>query len=83
MLASSQDIPVRCFAVGAQRPVNAGQQFFGTVSRGLATLIEKAVGQWGTERMRARRRDGIILEFRGKRSYDWISVRPAPILRSW
>jgi hypothetical protein len=27
--------------------VNAGQQFFGTVSRGLATLIEKAVGQWG------------------------------------
>jgi hypothetical protein len=27
--------------------VNAGQQFFGTVSRGLATLIENAVGQWG------------------------------------
>jgi hypothetical protein len=27
--------------------VNAGQQFFGTVSRGLATLIEKAVSQWG------------------------------------
>ena len=27
--------------------VSAGQQFFGTVSRGLASLIEKAVGQWG------------------------------------
>ena len=27
--------------------VSAGQQFFGTVSRGLATLIEKAVSQWG------------------------------------
>ena len=27
--------------------VNAGHRFFGTVSRGLATLIEKAVGQWG------------------------------------
>jgi hypothetical protein len=27
--------------------VNAGQQFFGTVSRGLASLIERAVGQWG------------------------------------
>ena len=27
--------------------VNAGHHFFGTVSRGLATLIEKAVGQWG------------------------------------
>ena len=27
--------------------VSAGQQFFGTVSRSLASLIEKAVGQWG------------------------------------
>jgi hypothetical protein len=27
--------------------VNTGHQFFGTVSRGLATVIEKAVGQWG------------------------------------
>jgi hypothetical protein len=27
--------------------VNAGHHFFGTVSRGLATLIEKAVSQWG------------------------------------
>jgi hypothetical protein len=27
--------------------VGAGQQFFGTVSSGLASLIERAVGQWG------------------------------------
>jgi hypothetical protein len=27
--------------------VTAGHRFFGTVSRGLATLIEKAVSQWG------------------------------------
>ena len=27
--------------------VNAGQKFFGSVSQGLATVIEKAVGQWG------------------------------------
>jgi hypothetical protein len=27
--------------------VNAGHRFFGTVSRGLATVIETAVGQWG------------------------------------
>ena len=27
--------------------VSAGQQFFGTVSRGLASLIERAIGQWG------------------------------------
>ena len=27
--------------------VAAGHQFFGTVSRGLATIIEKAVSQWG------------------------------------
>jgi hypothetical protein len=27
--------------------VNAGHRFFGTVSRGLATVIEKAVAQWG------------------------------------
>jgi hypothetical protein len=27
--------------------VNAGHRFFGTVSRGLATVIEKAVSQWG------------------------------------
>jgi hypothetical protein len=27
--------------------VDAGQQFFGTISRGLASLIERAVGQWG------------------------------------
>ena len=27
--------------------VNAGQKFFGTISQGLATVIEKAVSQWG------------------------------------
>lgn len=27
--------------------VSAGHQFFGTVSRGLASVIENAVGQWG------------------------------------
>ena len=27
--------------------VSTGQQFFGTISRGLASLIERAVGQWG------------------------------------
>jgi hypothetical protein len=27
--------------------VNAGHQFFGTVSQGLATVIERAVSQWG------------------------------------
>jgi hypothetical protein len=27
--------------------VNAGHEFFGTVSQGLASVIEKAVGQWG------------------------------------
>jgi hypothetical protein len=27
--------------------VSAGQQFFGTISRSLASLIERAVGQWG------------------------------------
>ena len=27
--------------------VDAGQKFFGTISQGLATVIEKAVSQWG------------------------------------
>jgi hypothetical protein len=27
--------------------VNAGHNFFGTISRGLAQVVEKAVGQWG------------------------------------
>ena len=27
--------------------VNAGHSFFGTVSRGLAQIVEKAVSQWG------------------------------------
>jgi len=48
--ASAQTVPPReqqqpAFTSGEL--VSAGQQFFGTVSRGLASLIEKAVGQWG------------------------------------
>jgi hypothetical protein len=43
--ASPPDQPPPAYAPGEL--VNAGQQFFGTISRGLATLIEKAVGQWG------------------------------------
>jgi hypothetical protein len=31
----------------AQEIVNAGHNFFGTVSRGLAQIVEKAVSQWG------------------------------------
>jgi hypothetical protein len=31
----------------ANELVDAGHRFFGGVSRGLATIIEKAVGQWG------------------------------------
>ena len=27
--------------------INAGHNFFGTVSRGLAQVVEKAVSQWG------------------------------------
>jgi hypothetical protein len=32
---------------GAGELIAAGHQFFGTVSRGLATVIERAVSQWG------------------------------------
>jgi hypothetical protein len=47
--------PVQPVAPPVQQPsgftpgelVNAGHHFFGTVSRGLATLIERAVSQWG------------------------------------
>src|SRR3979411_2872355 len=50
--------PLRGWGLGplaAQEPgrfspnelVNAGHQFFGTVSQGLATVIERAVSQWG------------------------------------
>src|SRR6478609_12033287 len=30
-----------------QEIVDAGHRFFGTVSRGLATVVEKATAQWG------------------------------------
>ena len=32
---------------GPDELVNAGHRFFGNVSRGLASIIEKAVSQWG------------------------------------
>jgi hypothetical protein len=32
---------------GPDELVNAGQKFFGNVSRGLASIIERAVSQWG------------------------------------
>jgi hypothetical protein len=38
--------------------VNAGHHFFGTVSRGLATVIEQAVSQWLRAGRGGRRRAG-------------------------
>jgi hypothetical protein len=32
---------------GPQELINSGHRFFGTVSRGLAQVVEKAVSQWG------------------------------------
>ena len=32
---------------GPDELVNAGHKFFGNVSRGLASIIERAVSQWG------------------------------------
>ena len=49
-LALAQPAPPPDQQVPAYAPgelVNAGHRFFGTVSRGLATLIEKAVSTWG------------------------------------
>src|SRR3569833_1815306 len=34
-------------AYGPDELVNAGHRFFGNVSRGLASVIERAVSQWG------------------------------------
>jgi hypothetical protein len=48
--ASAQPVPPSDQQQPAFTPgelVTAGQQFFGTISQGLATVIEKAVGQWG------------------------------------
>src|SRR6201992_3477534 len=51
--ASAQDnpppgtLPPSESRFNASELVNAGHNFFGTVSRGLAQLVEKAVSQWG------------------------------------
>ena len=45
MPASAQ--PGRPGSFSSGELVDAGHRFFGTVSRGLATVIEKAVSQWG------------------------------------
>ena len=39
--------PDRQEGFAASELVDAGQKFFGTISQGLATVIEKAVSQWG------------------------------------
>jgi hypothetical protein len=43
----SQPPPARKDGFAPDELVNAGHTFFGTVSRGLATVIEKATSQWG------------------------------------
>ncbi|HET9903463.1 MAG TPA: DUF1134 domain-containing protein [Xanthobacteraceae bacterium] len=48
-------LPIAAWAQGQTRPhtyssnelVDAGHRFFGSVSRGLASVIEKAISQWG------------------------------------
>ena len=45
--ASAMAQPPAPNAYGPGELVNAGHQFFGSVSRGLAQIIEKAVSNWG------------------------------------
>jgi len=40
-------LPANESRFNSQEIVNAGHNFFGTVSRGLAQVVEKAVSQWG------------------------------------
>src|SRR4029078_3629988 len=40
-------LPANESRFNATEIVNAGHNFFGTVSRGLAQVVEKAVSQWG------------------------------------
>jgi hypothetical protein len=50
ILAGLGGTPARAQSPNAYGPgelVNAGHQFFGSVSRGLAQIIEKAVSNWG------------------------------------
>jgi hypothetical protein len=46
-LAAQSADPARDQRYSPNELVNAGHQFFGTVSQGLATVIEKAVSNWG------------------------------------
>jgi hypothetical protein len=39
--------PARASQFSPQEVVDAGHKFFGTVSRGLASVVEKATSQWG------------------------------------
>jgi hypothetical protein len=45
--AASQPAPQPGGTFSAGEVVNAGHRFFGTVSRGLASVVEKATSQWG------------------------------------
>ena len=45
--ASAQNSPPPPQQYSPLELINAGHQFFGTVSRGLASVIEKAVSNWG------------------------------------
>ena len=46
-LAAQSEDPGREQRYSPNELVNAGHQFFGTISQGLASVIEKAVSQWG------------------------------------
>jgi hypothetical protein len=45
--AAAQPAPLPGGTFSPGEVVNAGHRFFGTVSRGLASVIEKATSQWG------------------------------------
>jgi hypothetical protein len=45
--AASQPAPQPADRFSPGEVVNAGHRFFGTVSRGLASVVEKATSQWG------------------------------------
>jgi hypothetical protein len=47
LAAQQQAEPERDQRYSPNELINAGHQFFGTISQGLATVIEKAVSNWG------------------------------------
>ncbi len=47
MISAAEPSAAQSNSYGPQELVNSGHRFFGTVSRGLAQVIEKAVSQWG------------------------------------